>query len=424
VNHGFPPALHPLIRAIEEHIYSRPESVLGHLRELLARCNGDAQLCYAYQQLGFAHLRLSEYRMSKIFYEQALALEPNDFYILANLAHALYELGDKARGVEYGRRALQSKDQSVAGKGEFKMGAENAGRLNLISFSLYGRKPKYCETAVLNCSAAKAYLPNFTCRFYVDETVPVDVLRRLKELSAEIVFVGGRAASFPGTFWRFLALDDEGANFVLVRDADSIIEAREVHCVNEWIASQKPFHIIRDDCCHTELIQAGLFAAKSGILNKIEERIANFVASDTNLPIGRFSDQVFLRKCVWPVVRDHALTHDSVYSYGSEVRDIPAAVAGTPGVRNHFIGATFASRGVQLSMQQSLPDTAFYVLRITDGDGRLVCEYEMDRVNQNQLEIFLPPPYIARMETRSWAGEIYSENRQTHERTLITRLFS
>ena len=117
MNERFAPDLQSLLQAIETDIYSRPESVISPLRQLLLRCNSDKQLCYAYEHLGFAYLRLAEHRMSRIFYEEALSYEPNNFYVLANLAHAVYESGDRQKGIEYGRRALQLKDESAVAAG-------------------------------------------------------------------------------------------------------------------------------------------------------------------------------------------------------------------------------------------------------------------------------------------------------------------
>lgn len=416
MNEGFQPDLHGLIQTIEKDLFGNPESVIGPLRELLRRCNGDRQLCYAYSQLGFAYLRLAEHRMSKIFYEHALQLQPNDIYILANLAHAVYELGDRSKGVEYGRRALQLKDEMSVATGGAEMGAPNGGGVNLISFSLYGKKAKYCETAVLNCLAARHHLPEFVCRFHVDQTVPDDVIRRLRDQAAEIVFVSGRAASFPGTFWRFLALDEKDANFVLVRDADSIIDAREAYCVNEWIDSKKPFHIIRDDCCHTELILAGLFGARSGILGDIEEKIAAFIASDANRPIGRFSDQIFLRTCVWPTIREHAVTHDSVYGYGADVRAIPSDVSESSGFRNHFIGSNYANYRLQLSAPETSAENVSHFLRIIDEEGRTICEHQMEPVGNQHLELFVPLSYAQKIQAGAWRCEIVSAGSPTRSR--------
>src|SRR4051812_27951018 len=111
MSQNFPPHLEALIRTIERDIYTDPRSVIEPLRQLLPQCNSSEQHCYVYEQLGFAHLLLSEHRTSRIFYERALHLQPDNVYVLANLAHAVYELGDKAAGIEYGRRALGLKDK-------------------------------------------------------------------------------------------------------------------------------------------------------------------------------------------------------------------------------------------------------------------------------------------------------------------------
>jgi len=265
----FPTDLQPLIRSIERDIYDHPESVIKPLRGLLLRPIDNAQLCYTYEHLGFAFLLLAEHRMSRIFYEHALSLEPDNVYVLANLAHAVYELGDKGAGIEYGRRALRLKDTLAMVAGKVDIGKPHRGETNLVAFSLYGGKARYCETAILNCVAVHEHLPGFVCRFYVDHSVPEQVTLRLRKHSAEVIPITGRIASFPPTMWRFLAIDDRSADIVLVRDADSIIDAREAYCVKDWIQSGKPFHIIRDDCCHTELIHAGLFGAQSGIVSDL-----------------------------------------------------------------------------------------------------------------------------------------------------------
>ena len=402
------PGVEQLIQTIQKDIYNHPESVLRPLRHLLRQADSDALLLYAYAHLGFAHLLLGEHRMSKIFCEHALSLRA-DAQVLSNLAHAVWELGEKAPAVEHGRRALGLKDEAAVAGGKTDLGKPYLGEKNLISFSLYGNKARYCETAVLNCVAAKQHLPGFVCRFYVDQSVPADVIARLRDHSAEIVAIQGRAASFFPTFWRFLAIDEKDADRVLVRDADSLIDAREGHCVREWVESGKPFHIIRDHCGHTELIHAGLFAARAGVVDQVEERIATYIATAGNLGFDRTSDQLFLGKCVWPVVREHALTHDSVYGYGADVRPIPSDIADRPGPRNSFIGANYANYLLQLATQESLAEGGLYFLRIIGEEGKTVCEYPMDLVSvgRRELQIFLPQSYAKLLESGTWRCEIF-----------------
>ena len=43
----------------------------------------------------------------------------------------------------------------------------------IVSFSLYGDAPLYCEGALRNVELAKSIYPGWRCRFYIDGTVPV-----------------------------------------------------------------------------------------------------------------------------------------------------------------------------------------------------------------------------------------------------------
>ena len=61
--------------------------------------------------------------------------------------------------------------------------------------------------------------------------------------------------------WRFLPLMDPTVDRLLPRDSDSIITAREVAAVGEWLAnSSATFHLMRDHFYHcTTDILGGIF---------------------------------------------------------------------------------------------------------------------------------------------------------------------
>lgn len=407
---SFPPELAGLIQTIEQQHYARPESVLEPLRQLLQRCTNPDQVAYTCEKLGFAHLRLAEHRMARVFYEHARQLQPGNFYILANLAHAVHELGDTSIAVDYGRRALSLKDQSAMQGEAGRLQLPHGGPRRLISFSLYGDDAKYCETAVLNCLAAKQHFPGFICRFHVDDSVPAAILRRLEEQGAEIVWMSARQGELFPTAWRFLPLDDQTADVVLVRDVDSLLDAREAWCVQEWIESGKPFHIIRDDCCHTELILAGLFAARAGVLGRIEEHLARFINAAGDRGTGRYSDQLFLRERIWPLVRDHAVTHDRIYSYGTDVRDVPPDIPNASGLRNTFMGAAYANYQIRIALQEPPAKPTQCRLRILDERGDLVCEHRLAWVDDQTLQILLPPHYARHLETGTWTHQLVTQS--------------
>ena len=416
----FPPRLNGLLDLVRTSIPGRPERAIEALRALLKECEGPAQSAYALEQLGFAHLLLGEHRLSEVFYEKVLALDPGNSYALANLAHAVHELGEPERARELGRRAMRLKDDAAAAAAVPAAGGPHGGAKDVISFSLFGDQARYCEMAVLNCEAAALHLPGFVCRFHVDATVPDTVLRRLRERGAEVVAVSGAAAAFPGTFWRFLPLDDVDLDRVLVRDVDSIVDAREAWCVEEWTRSGKPFHVIRDDCCHTELILAGLFAARSGVVRDVGARIAGFLASLGGQPPGRYADQLFLRTWVWPAVRGGIVTHDTVYGFGDDVRDVPAEVGrGSLSIRNAFMGANHANYVVRCQSPDPFPPGVQHRFRIVADEGAEVCEYGMDRTGDRELQIALPVSYRSRLESGAWRSEIIAVDPRDGRRSII-----
>lgn len=416
----FPPRLAGLIDAVRGAIPGHPEEAIVALRRLLPECESDEQLAYSFEQFGFAYLLLGEHRLSSLFYEKTLSIAPDNVYALANLAHALFELGDRTRAIETGRRALRAKDTAATAAGVPPAGQRHGGANDLISFSLFGDRARYCEMAVLNCEAAARFLPGFVCRFHVDSTVPQAVVERLRDRGAEVVAVSGVAASFPPTLWRFLPLDDRKLDRILVRDVDSIVDAREAWCVAEWTRSGKSFHVIRDDCCHTELILAGLFGARSGVVSDVVGRIRAFLAGAGVHPADRYADQLFLRTWVWPAVRGSVLTHDTVYRYGDDVREVPRDIDDGGGTRNAFMGANHANYLLRCTSPEPFPQGVEHRLRLVDGCGSEICEHGMDRIGARDLQIALPQSYRERLETAAWRYEIIAVDLRDGRRGILT----
>lgn len=411
----FPLALRPLADRVESYAYSHPPLAIEAARQLLKQCNGADQLAYVYEHLGFAHLILGEHRLSCLFYEQARALQPWNVYVLANLAHAQHELGEREKAVQTGREALMLKDQQAcqgAGSSVEPPQAPHHGPLNLVSFSLYGQLPRYCEMAVLNVMAVQRHLPDFICRFYLDDSAPPAVIRRLQALGAQCVLLGSRASLMPATFWRFLAMDDEQADCVLVRDVDALIDARDAWCVQDWRQSGQPFHVIRDDCCHTELILAGLLGIRSGVLRGMNQRIERFLQAFGAAGWKRFADQLFLRHAVWPILRRHTWTHDRVYGFGEQGRCLDGLEQNAGGASNAFIGANHATARIGCEFPQPLPPNMLPRVTIRNAAGDLICRYAMQQAKPNPLqaptstsewEILLPQLYAPALQSGRWS---------------------
>ena len=268
-----------------------------------------------------------------------LAQHPDAFCLHDAVAEALCGLGriDEARG--HGTLSLTLKDRQSTRPAHdlsavrLPAFADHAVTRNVISFTLYGAAERYCRGAIENAVGRDYIYPGWTCRFYVDASVPADVVRQLTAAGAQIVAVDALPATPFGVFWRYLVADDPGVDRFLVRDADSVINVRERVAVDEWLASGKHFHVMRDHVQHSELVLAGMWGGVGGALPRMLPAIQAF-AADQHRMAGRTADQVFLREILWPTIRQSVFIHDSQFSFGAR-RDFPD-VGGLP--RGRTIG--------------------------------------------------------------------------------------
>ena len=323
--------------------------------------------------------------------QAAHALDPLNLGALDALAHALYALGRQADAARYGLLALQQRDHRFgsASVPEWSSPAtpppfdpSRPGR-NAIAFSLFGGSSKYCETAILNAIEQPRVYPGWHCRFYVDDSVPVFVIARLREQGAMVLPVAPEQRAWPGTMWRFLACDDEQLDRVLLRDADSLVARREAGAVAEWLESDRFFHHMRDYGSHTELMLAGLWSVARGGVPALAPLMRDFSASATD---RRFADQHFLRRHVWPRARRSLLQHDSVFGF-LDARPFPDGACPDA----DHVGA-YDSRW-SFEMTCNAPDGATAWWIVTERN-REICRYAVP-VQGGLARIFLPTHFRA-----------------------------
>lgn len=243
------------------------------------------------------------------------------------LATALGHLGRLEQSRWHGSRCLECKDALTAGVPGRDLRSCPLPRFDpgwpesqIISFSLFGTDPKYGQGAVRNAEAAPFLYPGWTCRFHVDASVGTEVVEQLQSRGAQVIRMAPEwPAASHGTLWRFLVADDPGVRRWIVRDADSLLNLREATAVQEWLASDRHFHLMRDHFDHSELVLAGLWGGVHGALPPLQSLIGEFLASRPGV-LNRTADQELLREVLWPTIRTSVLMHDSQFSFG-ERRD-------------------------------------------------------------------------------------------------------
>lgn len=294
---------------------------------------GDAESLTNY---GVALSRTGQVAEAAKALERAVELAPEAVNTRDALAAACYRLKRFEETRKHGERSLELKDAGAARQKPFSIPASlpafSAGdpTRNIIAFSLWGDGRKYTEGAVANAEASASLYPGWTCRFYVDATVPEAVRGKLVASGAQVHMMT-RKNPFDGLFWRFLPLNDGHTRHFLVRDADSVINTREQAAVGEWLASGKAFHVMRDWWTHTEVMLAGLWGGVGGVLPPLTSLLKEFrPPALANWHV----DQWFLRQMVWPTARRSCLIHDSKYR-ALGAKGFPAGSGLPPG---HHVG--------------------------------------------------------------------------------------
>ena len=185
---------------------------------------------------------------------------------------------------------------------------------NIVAYSLWGDHPMYWIGALKNIELVNKFYPGFISRFYIDKNSRQDLIESIKGENVEVILVDGM-------FWRFWASEDPDVDIFLSRDCDSRISEREATAVNEWLKSDKDFHIMRDHPYHTVPILGGMWGCRKGLLRdiKISKQIEHWNK------FGRKGiDQDFLGQVIYPYIRNKAMEHAEFgLRFGGEIRSFP-----------------------------------------------------------------------------------------------------
>jgi hypothetical protein len=201
------------------------------------------------------------------------------------------------------------------------------GRINLVSFSLWGDAPRYVQGAIRNAEVAPGIYPGWTCRFYCGASVPGSALDRLATFPHVRLVRRAEPGDWTSMFWRFEAAADPNAEAIVFRDTDSRLSPRERAAVDSWLASGADAHVMRDHPYHNVPMLGGLWGVRGGILAGIEADIAGYVRRNYWQ-----IDQEFLAAVIAPRLRSGWIEHDEYFAH----RPFPTARRG-----REFVGQPF-----------------------------------------------------------------------------------
>ncbi|MDF1815031.1 MAG: hypothetical protein P1V20_22700 [Verrucomicrobiales bacterium] len=248
--------------------------------------------------------------------ERAVKMAPDKANIHDALTHSYGQLGNREKCRQHGRLSLQIKDRESLAPGirhpvpETPPPPFSHKENNIISFSLWGKNPRYLTGAIRNARLIPDIYPGWKCRVYHDNSVPDETLEELRSLQSELISMASSKNFFDGLFWRFLPATDKETDRFLIRDIDSVVNVKERVAVDEWLDSDKYFHVMRDYFSHSELILAGMWGGVGGVLPSLNQLLSEF---KPNVKATETYDQLFLRLAVWPTISQSILIHDSAF---------------------------------------------------------------------------------------------------------------
>ena len=364
--------------------------------------------------MAYTELRLGQYEKAYKRYQSAIQHSPNtvDTNIYDGLAEVCHFLKNSEALKKYGALAIESKKNQVAHQTRISEIKENPPAFNphrpqenIIAYSLFGGLPRYCETSIINVDLAKEIYPEWTCRFYIDESVPEHIVQRLKAKGAQVIWVNEQQKQLSGLFWRFFVMDDPTVNCFLVRDADSLVSYRERAAVDEWLHSKKWFHTMHDYYSHTELILAGMWGGFNGVFSNIEQHIRDYIATG-NFLAQRVMDQHYLRHCIWPTLQQSVLNHDS---QGFDVNAAPfpsySKQTDFEDLSQFHVGMNEGSS--QVYAEVTVPDASYVDWVLKDEQRNEVCRYGAEVLSTQQILVELPRSYARKLSAKQWSLHTY-----------------
>lgn len=193
-----------------------------------------------------------------------------------------------------------------------------AGSRRVVSMSLFSKQAEpqvddmYVAGLFLGLQLARTTLPQWQLRLYLAQPLLPRLGPLLAQLPVHVVVMPFDPRHWElGMFWRFLVEEDPSVDLYIIRDSDSRIWARDLHTIEAFVASGRPFYCVHDHIDHNREILGGMWGARRGTLHRaINASLQDWIWqwTRTRQPIDRKGmDQDFVSQAIWPYVKDAAL---------------------------------------------------------------------------------------------------------------------
>ncbi|SCA56158.1 hypothetical protein MTBPR1_20006 [Candidatus Terasakiella magnetica] len=273
------------------------------------------------RNFGLCYTRSGQHALALPFLSKYIDIKSDDALMHDCLAQCYFHLSDNDNSRYHGACSLTLKDaQSQAPVlttlETCRIPAFNSLQKmkNVIAFSISGEEKNTLRGALQAADSAKRLYGQWTCRFYLDQTVPARIQKALQAKGAELIMMDTDEADLRTSLWKLHVCMDEHIDRYLIRDHMNAITPREVAAVDQWINSDKHFHIMRDHVSQCALVPAGLWGGVQGALANMGTLLYKFL---THTRPQAKMDELFCEQNLWPTIKQSCLIHDSCHDLES-----------------------------------------------------------------------------------------------------------
>lgn len=178
----------------------------------------------------------------------------------------------------------------------------------VIAFSLWGDNPKYTIGAIRNAELAQKIYPGWKSYFFVGSSVPDNIQNELLKIPNVFLFYKDSPGDWTSMFWRFETSYDLEIDINIFRDTDSRLSMREKYAVDEWLDSDKTFHIMRDHPYHRFPILGGMWGYKNNNKYPMRQLLNSF-----NKENKYGTDYEFFFQKLYPLIKNDKIVHDPFF---------------------------------------------------------------------------------------------------------------
>jgi hypothetical protein len=206
----------------------------------------------------------------------------------------------------------------------------------VFSFSLFGSADKYCKGIIRNIELIQVAFPSWKIWIHIGNDVPENIIHILSSYPS-VKLILTNEVGMVNKFYRFFPIDDPNVDICCIRDADSRVLERDVGCIEDFLESDKLFHIIRDHPNHHHPILAGTISIKKGLVNNIHGLFCQY--REKNDVTTFWNDQDFLKSIFYPRVLAVSMIHDDLQQFEPYSMKTPFKVPINTGL--DFIGQVY-----------------------------------------------------------------------------------